>query len=83
MGKLFFFVLCNMAHGFKMFSRLFQCKQVKASKKGLQELFTKRKNGDTKRNRVPDELKMPKLKEIFTKLAIVCHRYERLTVLKL
>ena len=72
-----------MAHGFKMFARLFQYKQVKASKKGLQELFTKRKHGETKRNRDLDELKMPKLKEIFTTLAIVCHRHERLTVLKL
>ena len=82
-GKLPFFVLFNMVCGFKMFARLFQCKQVKASKKGLQKLVTKRNNGETKRNRVLDDLKMPKLKQIFMTVAIVCHWYERPTVLKL
>ena len=32
--------------------------------------------------RVFDNLRMPKLQEIFTSVAIVCHRYERLTVLQ-
>lgn len=69
-------MLFNMVCGFKMFARLFQCKQVKASKKGLQELVTKRKKGETKTNRVLDDLKMSKLKEIFMTVAIVCHWHE-------
>ena len=36
-------------------------------------------NGDKK---VLDNLRMPKLQEIFTTVAIVCHRYERLAVLQ-
>ena len=32
--------------------------------------------------RVLHNLRMPKLQEIFTSVAIVCHRYERLTVLQ-
>ena len=63
-----------------MFTRVFQCKEVKASKNGLQELVTKRNNRETKTNRVLDDFKMPKLKEIFMTVAIVCHCYDRPTV---
>ena len=35
------------------------------------------------RQRVLDNLKIPKLEEIFTTVAIECHRYERLAVLKM
>ena len=66
-----------------MFTRVFQCKEVKASKKGLQELVTKRNNRETKTNRVLDDLKMPKLKEIFMTVATTCHCYDRPTVLTL
>ena len=37
------------------------------------------RNGDKK---VLDNLRMPKLQEIFTTVAIVCHRNERLAVLQ-
>ena len=37
------------------------------------------RNGDRK---VLDNLRMPKLQEIFTTVAIVCHRYQRLAVLR-
>ena len=37
------------------------------------------RNGDKK---VLDNLGVPKLQEIFTTVAIVCHRYERLSVLQ-
>ena len=37
------------------------------------------RNGDKK---VLDNLRMPKRQEIFTTVAIVCHRYERLAVLQ-
>ena len=37
------------------------------------------RNGDRK---VLDNLRMPKLQEIFTTVAIVCHRYQRLAILR-
>ena len=37
------------------------------------------RNGD---KQVLDNLRVPKLQEIFTTVAIVCHRYERLPVLQ-
>ena len=47
----------------KMFVRLFRIKQVKASKKVQQELFTKKKDGETetKRHRFLDNLRKPNL----------------------
>ena len=56
---------------------LFRLKQVIALKKVKQELFTKKKNGETERKRALENLRMPKVQEIFTTVAIVCHRYER------
>ena len=61
-----------------MFVRIFRIKQVKASKKVQQELFTKKENGETETKRVLDILRMPKQQEIFTTVAIECHSYERL-----
>ena len=55
---------------------------MKASKKVWQELFKKKKNRETETKRALDYLRMPKLQEIFTTVAIVCHDYERLAVLK-
>ena len=55
---------------------------MKASKKVSQELFTKKKNGETETKSALDYLRMPKLQEIFTAVAIVWHRYERLAVLQ-
>ena len=45
----------------KMFARLFQIKQLKASKKFWEELFASTKNVAKETNRVLVELKMPKL----------------------
>ena len=61
----------------KMFARLFQITK--------RRLLTNKKNGETKTKRVLDDLKIPKLVEIFTTVAIECHRYERFfkTVLKM
>ena len=36
------------------------------------------KNGKTETKTILDDLKMPKLEEIFLTVAIVCHRCERL-----
>ena len=55
---------------------------MRASKKVQQELFTKKKNGGTGTKRVLEYLGIPKLQEIFTTVAIMCHRYERLAVLQ-
>ena len=64
----------------KMFVRFsFGLKQVKSPKKVQQELFTRKKNGETGTKRALDYFRMPKLQEIFT-TAIVFHRYERLAV---
>ena len=59
---------------------LFRLKQVIALKKVKQELFTKKKNGETKTKRALEYLRMSKVQEIFTTVAIRCHRYERLAV---
>ena len=54
----------------KILVRLFRIKQVKASKKAKQELFTKRKNGERETKRVLNNLRKLKLQEIFTTVAI-------------
>ena len=59
---------------------LFRLKQVIALKKVKQELFTKKENEETKSKRALENLRMSKVQEIFTTVAIVCHRYERLAV---
>ena len=43
--------------------------------------MTKKKNGEMETKRVLDNLRMSKVQEIFTTVSVVCHRYERLTVL--
>ena len=43
----------------------------------------KKKNGETETKRVLDNLRMPKVQEIFTTVSVVCHRYERLAVLQM
>ena len=48
-------------------------------KKVQRELFTKKKNGETETKRAHDNLRISKLQEIFTTVAIVCRRYERLS----
>ena len=50
--------------------RLFRIKQVKASKKVKQDLFTKRKIEERETKRVLDYLRKLKLQEIFTTVAI-------------
>ena len=51
-----------------------------ALKNVKQELKKKKKNGETKTKRALEYLRMSKVQEIFTTVAIVCHRYERLAV---
>ena len=51
-----------------------------ALKKVKQDQFTKKKNGETETKRALDNLRMPKVQEIFTAVAVVCHCYERLAV---
>ena len=58
-------------------SDCFGLKQVKASKKVQQELFTKKKNGETETKSTLDYLRMPKLtRNRFTTVATVCHKRE-------
>ena len=42
----------------------------------------RRKYGETETKRVLDNLRMSKLRVIFTTVAIICYRYERLAVCK-
>ena len=72
-----------MARSLKMFVRLFWIKQEKESRKVLQELFTKKKNGKTETRRV--ETRRVNLRIIARKLlnsCTLCHCYERLAVLQ-
>ena len=79
----FFFALFEMARSCENFCEIiFGLKQVKAWQKRLAEAIYKEekwRNGD-KRAQI-DYLRMPKLQEIFTTVAIMCHRYEKLAVL--
>ena len=63
---------------FKKFARLFWILKVNASKKTLAKAEKPRQKA-----RVLGDMKMPKQKEIFTTVSIVCHHYERLTVLQM
>ena len=56
---------------------------MKATKTVLQELFTSKKSRETETERVLDNLKMSKLEELLTIVAIASHRYEKLAVLKM
>ena len=49
--KLVSFVLFNMARGLKMFVRLFRIKASESLDKNLQQLFTKKRNGEKERKR--------------------------------
>ena len=55
---------------------------MKTTKKIYQNSFSTKKNGENGTKRVLDNLKMPELEEIFTTVAIMCHRYEGLAVLQ-
>ena len=74
-GNLFSLFCSTWRAVLKTFVRLFQIKQVKAWK------FTKKKNGETETKKVLANLRMPKLQENSTTVAIVCHCYERLSFL--
>ena len=65
-----------------MFVRLFRIKASENLWKSLGRAITKKKNGETETKKALDYLRMPKLQEIFTTVAIVCHRYESLVVLQ-
>ena len=58
----------------KIFVRLLWIKQVKASRKSLSGAIYNEKNGEMEAKRVLDNLRMSKLREIFTTVVIVCHR---------
>ena len=76
-----------MAHGFEklMFLRLFGIKANESLDKGLARAIyeeEKWRKGEREKKRALDYLRMSKLQEIFTTVAIVCHRYARLAVLQ-
>ena len=61
--------------------RLFRIKASESLGKSLVGAITKKKNGQTRTKKAID-LRVPKLPENFTTVAMVCHRYERLAVLQ-
>ena len=69
-GNLFNLFCSKWRAVLKILVRLFRIKQVKASKKAKQELFTKRKNEERETKRVLDSLRKLKLQEIFTTVVI-------------
>ena len=79
-GNLFS-LFCSTWHAvLKMFVRLFRIEASESFGKSLAGAIYKEekwRNGDQ-----VDYLTMPKLQEIFTTVAIVCLRYERLAVLQ-
>ena len=69
-GNLFNLFCSKWRAVLKILVRLFRIKQVKASKKVKQELFTKRKIEERETKRVLDNLRKLKLQEVFTTVAI-------------
>ena len=75
-GKLVLFVFFNMGALFwKCLSDYLGLKQVKASKKDEQELFTKKKNGETETTGALEYLRIPKTAR---NLHNSCHRVSSL-----
>ena len=78
----FFSLFCSTWRAFlKIFVILLRIKSESLEKSVAGAIF-KEENGELETKRVLDNLRMPKLQEIFTTVAIVCHRYERLAVLQ-
>ena len=73
-----------MAHGFEklMFLRLFRIKANESLDKGLARAIYEEEKWSREKKRALDYLRMSKLQEIFTTVAIVCNRYARLAVLQ-
>ena len=61
---------------FKMFVRLYRIKASKSLKKISRSYLQRRKIEKRRQKEVFKNLRMPKLQEIFTTVANVCHRYE-------
>ena len=61
----------------------FGLSQWKPCKKFSRRYLQTRNYGETETKRVLDNLRMSELQEIFTTVAIVCHRHERLAVCKM
>ena len=66
----------------KMFVRLFRIKANESLEKFLAGAIYKEEKWWNWDKRALDHLRMPKLQEIFTTVAIVCYRYERIAVLQ-
>ena len=81
-GNLFSLFCSTWQAVLKMFVRLFRIEASESFGKSLAGAIYKEKNGETETKKAFDYLTMPKLQEIFTTVAIVCLRYERLAVLQ-
>ena len=78
-GKLLYFVLFNMARGFEnAYEIILDLSKWKPRKK-ISRSYLQTKKMEKRRQNLKKtlyNLRMPKLQEIFTAVAIVCHRYE-------
>ena len=81
-GNLFSLFCSTWRAVLKMFVRLFLIKASESHEKNLAKAIYKEKNGEKERKRALYNLRMPKIQEIFTTVAIVCHPYERLAFLQ-
>ena len=70
--------ICFLIHVLLLFNVALAFVGLMPRKKVQRELFTKKKNGETETKRAHDNLRISKLQEIFTTVAIVCRRYERI-----
>ena len=70
--------ICFLIHVLLLFNVALAFVGLMPRKKVQRELFTKKKNGETETNGAHDNLRIYKLQEIFTTVAIVCRRYERI-----
>ena len=70
--------ICFLIHVLLLFNVALAFVGLMPRKKVQRELFTKKKNGETETNGAHDNLRISKLQEIFTTVAIVCRRYERI-----
>ena len=82
-GNLFSLFCSTWRAVLKMFVRLFRIKASENLEKSLAGAIYKNENEETETKRALDYSRIPKLQEIFTTVAIVCHCYERLAVLQM
>ena len=73
MGNLFSKVLFNIAHGFEQVCEIISDLRGWKPRKKFSRSYLQRKKRQMETKTALDYLRMPKLQEIFTTVAIMCH----------